>query len=93
MVLAHVDKLGRLADTPESRLGDGLRFTGKSDHGAVGSLARVNIEQRNALDSSDSVGNVFDNLFVAALAEIGHTFNYSFIHKGSIHVCHKDTKK
>ncbi len=63
---------------PESRLGDGLRFTGKSDHGAVGSLARVNIEQRNALDSSDSVGNVFDNLFVAALAEIGHTFNYSF---------------
>ena len=74
-VLHHVDELAGLPNRAERRLGDGGRCADEGDDGAVGRLARVDVEQLDALDGLDLVGDLFDNRRIAAFTEIRNTFD------------------
>ena len=68
----------------------GLGLADKSDDGAVGGLTGIDIEQFDTLDLFDLGGDLIDNIHVAALADIGHTFN-KLLHYFRFYVFCKDT--
>ena len=72
MVLAHVDELSGLLHGAEGSLDDHVGFAHEGHHRAVGCLARIDVEQFGSLDGLNFVGNLFDNVQVASLTEIGH---------------------
>ena len=75
VVLTHINKFCRATHHLECRLDHRLRLADKRDHGAVGGLARVHIEQFDTLCPTDNVGYLVYHFLVATLTEIGHTFN------------------
>ena len=81
VVTAHVDELLGGLHSEEGGFGHCLRLTGKGDDGAVGSLAGVDVEHLSTADAADGVGDLSDDVLVAALAEVGHALH------DSIHWC------
>jgi hypothetical protein len=62
------------------RLNNLFRLANKGYNGAVCACACINIKQRNALNFFYFVSYFFDNLHIAPLTKIRHTFNYLFLH-------------
>ena len=86
VVLRHVDQLGGLSGRPEGRLLDRFGFADERDDGAIGALARVHVQQADALDALDGGGDLADHGTVSALGEIGNTLDY-FLHKRGLGWC------
>ena len=81
LVFAHVDQLGGPLHALERRLDDRL---GRPDEGydrAVGRLARIDVEQLDPSGSLDRLGNLRNDMLVAALTEVGDTLYDSFFHR------------
>ena len=57
---------------------DGLGFAHKGYHRAVGGLTRIHVQKFYTLDGRNGCRNTINDRAVAALAEVGHTFNNSF---------------
>ena len=49
-------------------------------HGAVGSLARVDIQKFYTLNSFDAIGYLLDSLGIATLGKVGYALNDSLLH-------------
>ncbi len=79
VMAAHVDDLASLAHGAESSLADRFGSTYEGHYRAVGSLARVHIEQFHALYAFHSVSNLPDNVHVAPLTEIRDAFHDSLV--------------
>ena len=75
VVVAHVDEFASLFHQLEGCFDHRVGVAHKGDHGAVGGLAWVNIEQFHALGLANHIGYVVNNLGIAPFAEVGHTFN------------------
>ena len=78
VMLRHVDKLGGFLHHLVGGLEHGLRLTDEGDDGTVGGLAGVHIEKLHTLDLFNLGSDLIDDIHVAALADIGHTFNKLF---------------
>ena len=78
MVEVHVDELGGTAHAAEGGFAYGVGLAHEGDDSAVGGLARVDVEEADAFDALDGVGDGFYGLFVAAFREVGHTFDDFF---------------
>ena len=68
----------RLSARRGKRLLRPVRFTDKGHHGAVGALAGVDVQQLDALDAFNDVGDLLDDRQVTAFGEVRHTFNDFF---------------
>ena len=80
VVLAHVDELASLCHSVEGCLYNGFRFAHEGHHRTVGSLTRVNVKQFHTFHSLYGVGNLLDNIQIAAFTEIWHALdNLSFL--------------
>ena len=77
VVVAHVDQLGSLAHAAERRLDHRFRLADEGHDRTVGRLARIDVEQFDALHGFDGRRDLADDVLVAALAEVGHAFNLS----------------
>ena len=84
VVLRHVDQFGGLLHPFEGGLDDRLGLADESYDRTVGRLARVDVEQFDALDGFDRRRDLPDDVLVAALAEIGHAFYDTFFHIFSV---------
>jgi len=84
VVLGHVDELLGLAGGADGGLDHRLRRADEGDHRAVGGLARVDVEEFDALDGFDLVGDLPDDGQVAAFAEIRDAFDESVLHRISL---------
>ena len=80
VVLAHVDEPGGFLHCPERGFDHRFRRSDEGDHRAVGGLARIDIQQRDALDSFDFVGDLLDDVQIAPFAEIGHALDELAVH-------------
>ena len=80
VVAAHVDQLRRPLHAPEGRLDHRFGFTHEGDDRAVGRLARIDVEQLDALDRLDRRRNLADYSLVAPLAEVGDALHDTFCH-------------
>jgi hypothetical protein len=78
-MLVHVDQLGRLSNTPQDRLQDGLRLPHKSDHGAVVIGVHLLIEQTDRPIMRNFGSNGLNYRFISAFAEVGNAL-YELIH-------------
>jgi hypothetical protein len=74
-VLAHVDQLGSLSDTPQDRLQDGLRLPHKRDHGAVVIGVHLLIEQPDRPIMRNFGSNGLNYRLISALAEVGYALD------------------
>ena len=79
VMLAHVNEFLCLGGTAESGLAYGLRFSYKSDYGAVGGLSGIHVQHFDALYGLDGRHNGVDNTPVAPFAIVGNTF-YKLFH-------------
>ena len=75
LVFAHVDQAGGGPDGGKGGFDHRLGRSDKGDHRPVGSLARIDVQQFDAFDGFDGIGDLFDDGHIAALAEIGHAFD------------------
>ena len=75
VVLSHVNQFAGFLHSLKSGLNHRCGVTDKSDHSAVGSLSRIHVQQFHAISAADDVGDLFDDVHVAALAEVGHAFH------------------
>ena len=80
LVLSHVDEFGSAFYTCYCSVNNSLGFAHECHNSAVCCFAWVNIKQLYTLDSLNGIGNMFDNLHVAALREVGHALDNSFLH-------------
>ena len=76
LVLVQVNQLGRDPDRPESGVEHRFRLADEADDRAIVVRVHLLVEHRNAVDRLDDVDNLIDYLGPAALAEIGHAFDY-----------------
>ena len=75
VMFAHVDQLGRNPRAAHGRFDDRLWLADQCDDGAVGGLAGIDVEQINAVNRFDRVGDLFDDGEVVALAEVWYAFD------------------
>ena len=75
MVLSHINQFASLFHCLEGGLNHRCGVTDKCDHCAIGSLTWVYVQQFHAIGTADNVGNLLDDVHVAALAEVGHAFH------------------
>ena len=75
VVPAHVEHLRRLGDGLEGRFGDRLGRADEGDHRAVGVPAGVHVQQFDALDGLDGIGDLLDFGRVFSFREIGHALD------------------
>ena len=81
LVLVQVDQRGGGGDGREGGRLDGLRRSGKRDHGAVMVGVAALVEDGHAGYGADGVYDPGDDLRTAAFAEVGHTFHQGSQHK------------
>jgi hypothetical protein len=80
LVLTHIDKLGSTLDGLDSSVAHSLRLANEGYNCTVCSLTWINIQELNALRSLDYASNLLDSLHIAALREVGHALDNSFLH-------------
>ena len=80
MMLTHVDGFVSLLHGSEGSLHDILRRAHKGNDSTVCSLAGIDVEHADALNTFYSIGNLTDNAHVAPLAEVGDALNKSVVH-------------
>ena len=80
MVATHVNKLGGATDTAVCGLDHSLGLSDKGDYCTIGGLSRIYIEELHIAGGGDCRSYRIDYRFVAALAEVGHTFDKTFVH-------------
>ncbi len=71
----HVDHLGCGPCCSHGRFDDWCRFTGEGDDSAVGGLAGIDVEELHSVHGLDLVGDLADDVQVAALAEVGNALD------------------
>ena len=76
--LPHIDHLRCFLNSQECRLKHPIRFTDKGDHGPVGVLARIDVEQIGACCTADCRGNRIDYRLVLSFTEIRNAFDDFF---------------
>src|SRR2546426_8231640 len=74
-MLAQVDQLGRLSNTLQDRLQDGLRLPHKSDHGAVVIGVHLLIEHTDRPIMRNFGSNGLNYRFISAFAEVGNALH------------------
>lgn len=75
VMMAHVDQLGGLLDSAESRFHHFFRLSDKGDHCTVGRCTRIHVKEPYPFNALGCIGNLLDNLHITSLAEIGDAFN------------------
>jgi hypothetical protein len=65
---------------PECRLADGTGFAHEGDHRTVGGLSGIDIQQAHTFNGLHHGGDGIDLGTVAALADVGHTFDQLALH-------------
>ncbi len=75
VVAAHVEHGRRLGNRPERRLGHRLRRANEGDHGPVGVPAGVHVEEPDARNRLDGVGDLLDFGGVLSFGEVGHALD------------------
>ena len=78
LVLTHIDQFLSLFDGGKRSLADGVRLTDKRHDRAVCRRSGINVEQLDAVNTLDLVGDLPDNGHIAAFAKIGDTFDQLF---------------
>ena len=73
MMLTHVYDFGSSLDGSEGSLADSFWRTHKGHNGTIGCLARIHIEQQNALNTLHGIGYLLDNVQVTTFTEIRYT--------------------
>ena len=66
------------ADGAEGGFDDGLGVADEGDDGAVGGVTRVDVEEPDAVDRLDLVGDLADQVGVASFREVGDAFDEAF---------------
>ena len=69
--MTHVDQLGGFRDGAEGRFEHRGRLAREGDHGPVGAVAGIEVQQGGPFNRPDGGGNLPDDFLVAPLAEIG----------------------
>ena len=82
VMMSHVDNLGSLSDCTESSLHDLLGLSYESHHGTVGGGTGIDVQELYTLYTLGGVGNLFDNLHIASLAEVGNALDKFTCHVG-----------
>ena len=77
-MLRHINEFGGLLHHAVSGFANIFRFTDKSDDGAVGGHARVDIKQFDAFHFFDFSGHLIDDVHIAAFADVRYTFDKLF---------------
>src|SRR5256885_14429103 len=80
-VPAHIDQFLSLRYRPKCGLSNLTGRARERHYGAIGRIARIDIEQFDAIDPLDLVGDLLDHAQIAAFAKIGNAF-YELLHKG-----------
>ena len=84
VVLPHVYDFRGLPDSGERGLDHGLGFAHEGDHGAVGGLSGVNVEDLDSACGFDGPDYLAYLLLVAPLAEVGDALDYALVHFGVV---------
>ena len=71
----HVDQLRAHARCLDRGLDDRLGLTHEGEHGAVGGLPRVHIEEGHPVDGADGARDGLKDRGVTTLREVGDAFN------------------
>ena len=79
VVQPHVNQFASLPHGTERRFAHGFGLAHEGDDGAVGGLARIDIQQTDACCGLDFVRNGANHLLVSSLTEVGDTLNDTLV--------------
>ena len=80
LVFAHVDQFRCFLNSAKRGFHRSFRTADKGYHCPVGACTWIDVEQGNSIHGFDCRGDLSNDVLVAALREIGHTFD-QFLHK------------
>ena len=78
VVVSHIDEFLGLGSAAESSFADSGRLSDEGYDGAVGSYARIDIEDLYAFDSGNGGDNVVNHGFIASLTVVGDALDDLF---------------